>query len=158
MQTFAIRPALLQDREAILQCLATAFAPYRCQYTAQAFSDTVLDAESFAVRFRTMTLFVAELNGEIVGTIGCVATGNEGHIRGMAVVEECQGSGVARSLLGIAEEELRRRGCTCVTLDTTRPLQRAIRFYENHGYAATGRVIDFFGMPLYEYAKPLHDD
>jgi hypothetical protein len=42
-----------------------------------------------------------------------------------------------------------------VTLDTTWPLQRAIRFYERQGYAATGRETDFFGMPLYEYAKPL---
>jgi ribosomal protein S18 acetylase RimI-like enzyme len=42
-----------------------------------------------------------------------------------------------------------------VTLDTTRPLQRAIRFYERHGYRQTGRVSDFYGMELIEYAKEL---
>jgi len=42
-----------------------------------------------------------------------------------------------------------------VTLDTTRPLERAIRFYERCGYRATGVVRDFFGMPLFEYAKDL---
>ena len=31
----------------------------------------------------------------------------------------------------------------------------AIRFYERNGYVASGRVGDFFGMPLYEYLKPL---
>ena len=35
------------------------------------------------------------------------------------------------------------------------PLQRAIRFYERNGYRPSGRVADFFGMPLFEYVKPL---
>jgi len=45
-----------------------------------------------------------------------------------------------------------------VTLDTTAPLAHAIHFYEINGYSATGRIGDFFGMPLYEYAKPLSTD
>jgi ribosomal protein S18 acetylase RimI-like enzyme len=73
----------------------------------------------------------------------------------MAVLPECQGKGVAEALLRAAEDELRRRGCTCITLDTTAPLQRAIRFYERHGYRASGKVGDHFGMPLYEYVKGL---
>lgn len=28
-----------------------------------------------------------------------------------------------------------------------------VRFYEKHGFAASGRVADFFGMPLFEYTK-----
>ena len=40
-------------------------------------------------------------------------------------------------------------------VDTTEPLQRAIRFYTRHGYSATGIVRDFFGMPLFEYEKLL---
>lgn len=102
-----------------------------------------------------MTLFVAASDKGIVGTIGCSVHGEEGHLRGMAVVPDWQGSGVASSLLRAAEDELGRRGCTRVTLDTTEPLQRAIAFYTRHGYRATGHVVDFFGMPLYEYAKPL---
>ena len=42
-----------------------------------------------------------------------------------------------------------------VTLDTTEPLQKAMRFYTKHGYAPSGRVADFFGMPLHEYVKPI---
>jgi hypothetical protein len=42
-----------------------------------------------------------------------------------------------------------------VTLDTTAPLVRAIRFYERHGYVRSGAVTDFFGMPLYEFRKGL---
>jgi GNAT superfamily N-acetyltransferase len=66
-----------------------------------------------------------------------------------------QGRGVAGELLIAAEEELRAEGCTRVTLDTTTPLVRARRFYEKHGYATSGRVTDFFGMPLVEYEKYL---
>jgi GNAT superfamily N-acetyltransferase len=104
-----------------------------------------------------MSIFVAVNDaGEIIGTIGCNVMGKgEGHLRGMAVLPTWQGAGVADELLQCAESELRRRGCERVTLDTTAPLKRAARFYEKHGYGATGKVADFFGMPLYEYAKPL---
>lgn len=85
------------------------------------------------------------------------SNGAEGHLRGVAVSPEWQGSGVATALLRAAENELRTNGCTFVTLDTTAPLKRATRFYEKHGFSASGRVSDFFGMPLYEYAKPLSD-
>jgi GNAT superfamily N-acetyltransferase len=68
---------------------------------------------------------------------------------------EWQGSGVAAQLLAAAESVLATRGCRRVTLDTTAPLARAIAFYGRHGYAPTGRAQDFFGMPLYEYAKEL---
>ena len=51
--------------------------------------------------------------------------------------------------------DLRERACARVTLDTTAPLDRAIHFYESHGFRATGSVNDFFGMPLYELARDL---
>src|SRR5207248_9637554 len=79
---------------------------------------------------------------------------SEGHIRGMAVHPDWQGQrGVAHSLLAAAEEHLRAAGCKRASLDTTAPLERDIRFYTNHGYRASGKVGDFFGMPLYEYVK-----
>ena len=105
----------------------------------------------------SMFIFVAvDRDGSICGTIGCNLAGDgEGHLRGMAVLPEQQGKGLAEALLERAESQLLECGCARVTLDTTAPLERAIRFYEKHGYRATGRVTDFFGMPLYEYAKNL---
>jgi hypothetical protein len=44
-----------------------------------------------------------------------------------------------------------------VTLDTTAPLVRAIRFYERNGYARSGAVSNFYGMQLYEYRKVLRE-
>ncbi len=102
-----------------------------------------------------MTVIVAEVDSaRIIGTVAYhVAGAGEGHLRGMAVIPEFQGRGVACRLLSAAEETLRQEGCSRITLDTTIPLQRAIRFYVSNGYRATGIVKDYFGMPLYEYAK-----
>jgi GNAT superfamily N-acetyltransferase len=102
-----------------------------------------------------MCLFVAVSDEEIVGTIGCMVSESEGHLRGMAVLPDWQGTGVALALLQSAEVELKKNGCGYVTLDTTAPLMRAVRFYAKNGYSASGRVADFFGMPLYEYRKLL---
>jgi GNAT superfamily N-acetyltransferase len=151
-----IRRAMLDDAAAVLHCLAVAFEPYRYQYSRQGYEDTTLTAETICVRMRSMEVLVAEANGLVVGTIATSVVSPEvGHLRGMAVLPEWQGRDIAGQLLSFAESHLRDRGCTRITRDTTQPLQRAIRFYEKHGYRSTGKVGDFFGMPLYEYAKQL---
>lgn len=155
-RVFHIRAAQPSDAEEIAACLSVAFASYREQYTREAYADTVLSPDGVLRRLEEMLLFVAVSDGQVVGTIGCKARGKEGHLRGMAVLQEWQGTGVASALLHAAEEELRKRGSSFITLDTTEPLVRAVRFYQRHGYAASGRVTSFFGMPLYEYRKGLH--
>jgi ribosomal protein S18 acetylase RimI-like enzyme len=150
-----VRRATMDDASGILACLNEAFAPYRAQYTPAAYADTVPTPESLRKRFGTMTLFVA-IAQSVIGTIGAeVLGGGTGHLRGMAVVPAYQGRGVADALLDAALADLRERACARVTLDTTAPLDRAIHFYESHGFRATGRVNDFFGMPLYELARDL---
>jgi ribosomal protein S18 acetylase RimI-like enzyme len=154
-----IRPATLRDSAAILACLREAFERYRDAYTSAAFADTVLTPESLATRFTTMKILVAVApDGSILGTIATGSDGDEGHLRGMAVRPAAQGQGVAQQLLESAESLLRSFSCRHVTLDTTAPLARAIAFYRSHGYESTGRVRDFYGMPLYEFARNLITD
>jgi ribosomal protein S18 acetylase RimI-like enzyme len=156
-----IRTAAAADASAVLHCLHTAFAPYREQYSPLAFADTVLTPETLLERMKTMSILVAVLDEiTIVGTVACHVleadtTSKDGHIRGMAVLPSYHGNGVAELLLRTAESELRRAGCTRILLDTTAPLERAIRFYEKNGFRRSGIVRDFFGMPLYEYVKDL---
>ena len=151
-----VRAASIDDGDAIIACLNAAFQPYRSQYTPEAFADTVVARAAMERRLQTMTVFVAEANADVVGTLCSeVATSGVGHLRGMAVLPAWQGQGVAIALLAAAERDLAARGCTRVTLDTTLPLGRAIAFYARNGYAPTSRMQDFFGMPLYEYAKEL---
>jgi ribosomal protein S18 acetylase RimI-like enzyme len=104
-----------------------------------------------------MCIFVATTSaGVVVGTVACYVVGpEEGHIRGMAVRPAWHGVDVAGKLIRSVETELRDRGCTRISLDATLPLERAMRFYEKHGFRRTGRVTDFFGMEMVEYVKPL---
>jgi len=155
--SFTVRRAEAADTSGILACLKQAFEPFRASYTPAAFADTILDPESLQQRFTNMTVLVAVSRSDIiVGTIACgVIERGEGHIRGMAVLPDYQGAGIADALLGTAERELRLRKCSRMTLDTTQPLLRAIRFYQRNGFRPSGRISDFFGMPLFEYVKNL---
>jgi len=156
MADFTIRRAEQRDAQAILHCLRTAFAPFQHLYTPEGYRDTVLTEQTVFDRLAKMTLFVAEANGEVVGTIGCnLVNAEEGHIRGMAVLPELQGQQVAQQLLDAVLRELSAARCARVTLDTTAPLQRAMRFYEKNGFVQSGKVGDHFGMPLYEYVRVL---
>ena len=123
---FSIREATADDVPGILACLAAAFEPYRPRYTLQAFADTVL-----------------------------MDAGVRGHLRGMAVLPDWRGSGLAAALMSAVEEALRRKACRRMTLNSVAPLERAIAFYERRGFGRTGRVTDLFGMPLVEFAMPL---
>ena len=151
----SIREATAEDSHCVLGCLSAAFEEYRHHYTASAFADTVLTAETIVKRFQQMTVYVAvEESGEIVGTIACgVVNAEEGHIRGMAVHPTLQGTGIASRLLKRAESYFQERHCKRITLDTTAPLKRAIRVYERAGFRSTGRIHNFLGMPLHEYDK-----
>lgn len=150
-----VRRAEMHDAEAVRACLATAFAPYRPQYTRGAYADTVPNAEAIRVRLSEMQVFIAVGEGNVVGTIAVARIGVEAHLRGMAVTPQWQGTQVAAKLLETAVAEARRCGCRFVTLDTTEPLQRAIHFYRKHGFEPTGRVTDFFGMLLHQYIRTL---
>lgn len=155
MAEVEIRQAKEDDSESLLGCLSAAFAPYRDQYTPAAYADTVLDESALRHRMRTMHVLVAIADGEVVGTVGAAIHDDRGHLRGMAILPQLRGSGVAAQLLTAIEEWLRMQGCARLLLNTTRPLQAAMKFYEKHGYVRTGRISDFFGMDLIEYEKSL---
>lgn len=153
--SFLIRRATEQDTSAVLECLRAAFEPYRLSYSAEAFRDTVPAPDAFRHRLASMIVLVAvEPTAGVVGTVaGSRLETADGHLRGMAIAPTWQGSGVADDLLAAIESELLALGCARITLDTTEPLHKAIQFYRKHGYESSGRVTDFFGMPLHEYVK-----
>lgn len=155
---FFIRSANAEDSAAILRCLGSAFEPYRASYTPGAWLDTVLTPEALEQRLTSMEVLVAVSPQEgIVGTLALGVNGSDGHLRGMAILPAWQGRGVSSALLLAAEAELASQKCSRITLDTTEPLERAMRFYEKHGYRRSGKVTDFFGMRLHEFLKELRD-
>ncbi len=154
-----IRPASDNDEDstAILRCLAAAFESYRKHYSPSAFADSTLTNETVRLRLKQMHVLVATVSGNVVGTIGAAWHPEiaEAHLRGMAVLPEWHGQSIAAKLLTAIEAWLLSRGCKRITLDTTLPLEAAMRFYEKHGYHRSGKIGDFFGMPLIEYEKNL---
>jgi len=149
-----IRPATLADAAAIASCLAEVFECYRDAYSLAAFGDTVPNRDGIALRIQHMRVLIAAIDSKkIVGTVSATINSDHGHLRGMAVLPEFQGSGIALKLLAEIEHWLRSQGCRGVTLDTTEPLTVAMKFYERHGYRRSGKITDFFGMPLIEYLK-----
>jgi GNAT superfamily N-acetyltransferase len=145
-------------RTALQTSPGEAFEEFRERYTPEGFLDTLLTSKTLEKRrLETMSVFMAVHSREqVAGTIAWNVVGlEEGHLRGMAVLPLMRGSGIASQLLSRAESELQQRKCTRVTLDTTEPLLRAMRFCEKHGYRRSGKTKDFFGMPLIEYQKTL---
>ena len=153
----SIRKAKGEDSPGILACLREAFQEFRERYTREGFLETVLTPMTLGERLEAMSVFVAVNSREqVVGTIASsVVSLAEGHLRGMAVLPSMRGTGIAAQLLSRAEAELAQFRCARVTLDTTEPLLRAMRFYEKHGYRRSGKTKDFFGMLLIEYQKTL---
>ena len=84
------------------------------------------------------TLFVARLDGTIVGTLTLAAfripTGARAWIEDVVVDESARGHGVGEALNLAALAEARRRGCVTVDL-TSRPSREAAnRLYERLGF------------------------
>ena len=57
------------------------------------------------------------------------------------VPESLRGRGLARRLIGMAEDEARRRGCHAAWLDTLNP--EALRLYQRLGYGEFGALDDY---------------
>jgi GNAT superfamily N-acetyltransferase len=141
----------------ILECLRSAFEQYRPRYTARAFMATVLTEPMAQRRVRSMTVFVAvSPKGRIVGTVAVKrASTGHAHLRGMAVLPEYQGKGIASALLGAAIRQARSAGQLYVTLETTEPLRRATRFYLSRGFRRTGRYRSWGGMKLIGFERAI---
>jgi ribosomal protein S18 acetylase RimI-like enzyme len=84
--------------------------------------------------------FVAEVDGEIVGTVMGGYDGHRGWIYSVAVSPSHRRVGIGARLMRRVERELRARGCPKVNLQVHGGNTGAVSFYESLGYAAEDRV------------------
>jgi GNAT superfamily N-acetyltransferase len=153
--TCLIRPPSEADQAGVLRCMAVAFESYRNDYTAPAFARTVLDPAGYTERLQAMHVLVTVSESTVAGAISSACNGKEGRLRGRATLPEWEHSGITAPLLSTMEAWLKDQGCRRITLGATRPWKAAIRFYEKAGYSHAGKVTDFHGMRLLDYAKEL---
>lgn len=114
-------------------------------YRAGGFTDDeyAVELRDAGRRIETACVFVAELEGRIVGsvTVGWPGTPSaelcrdgEIEVRMLAVAEDARGRGVAERLMDAVEDFGRSRGARGVVLSTEPLMRAAHRLYERRGY------------------------
>ena len=81
---------------------------------------------------------LVEIDGEITGYAGLIATRHEADIQTLAVRQDRQGAGIGARLLTELLTETRRRGVGEVVLEVRADNQPAQRLYRRFGFAQVG--------------------
>lgn len=98
--------------------------------------------------FDDAAVFVAELGGELVGTVSLWIrprlnwTSPEAWIPDLYVAPGNRRRGLARALLDACAREARRRRCHRLVLESGHKRTEAHRLYESYGFADLGRVYE----------------
>ncbi len=85
-------------------------------------------------------LFVAEEEGEIVGTVMAGYDGHRGWLYSVAVSPECQRQGCGRKLVEHALQALKQLGCCKVNLQVRSDNEKVVAFYRQLGFAVEERI------------------
>lgn len=134
MSGFAIRRAETDDAETISALILEAFEPFRDKYTPDAFEYTAVKAEKVRQRFAEGPMWIAEVDGQPVGTVSGLPEEERFYIRSMAVRPSVQRGGIGQRLLETLEEFARGAGFKKLYLYTTFVLPGAKRLYEKNGF------------------------
>jgi ribosomal protein S18 acetylase RimI-like enzyme len=90
--------------------------------------------------FERDLLFVAAVEGVVLGTIMGGYDGHRGWVYSVAVRPEHRRAGIGTALVGRLEQALAERGCLKVNLQVRTSNSAVVEFYERLGYAVEERV------------------
>lgn len=150
-----LRLAVPGDEETIASLIFDAFVPFRDQYTPDAFAYTSASVETVRGRFDEGPMWIAEVDGEAVGTVSGLPEEERFYIRSMAVKPSAQGKRVGQKLLDVLEEYARAAGFEKLYLYTTFVLPAARPLYEKNGFYIVRETPpeEWFGMGGIEMEK-----
>jgi ribosomal protein S18 acetylase RimI-like enzyme len=142
--TILIRQAIEADYPFIFS-LSTRLAmvaqlPGRGEAELQAFQDRHMEAAFGKPGDGAVTLVAAMPSGPVLGFIHLhqapdpVTDEPAGYVSMLAVVPGAEGQGIARQLMGCAEDWAREHGFRCLSLDVFASNERGRRFYDLLGY------------------------
>jgi N-acetylglutamate synthase-like GNAT family acetyltransferase len=129
-----IRRAEPGDEETIAALILEAFAPFRDKYTADAFEYTAAKADKIRERFDEGPMWIAEIDGQPVGTVSGLPEEERFYIRSMAIKPSAQRGGIGQRLLEVLETFARDAEFEKLYLYTTFVLPGAKRLYEKNGF------------------------
>jgi N-acetylglutamate synthase-like GNAT family acetyltransferase len=150
-----IRLAVVDDSEAIAEVLFAAFSPYRENYTAEAFEVVTPKPAEIEERFAEGPIWIAELDGDVVGTVSLTTEPEGLYIRSMAVRPDEQGLGIGHKLLDALNEYVLTSDVRRVFLYTTYFVPGAKELYEKHGFkwVRDTTAHEWYGTPGLEMDK-----
>jgi predicted N-acetyltransferase YhbS len=143
-----VRLAQARDDEAVGELLVRAFVEkYAVKLPEVIVSDgRKADLRAVAAKRALATVWVAEVEGRVVGTVALWAPGAPGSeawlpnavdLRHLAVDASVRGQGVSGQLLDVAEARARELGARHVCLHVRRGAQGVQRLYASRGYVRT---------------------
>lgn len=152
-----VRLAELDDAAAISQVISEAFGRLREYYTPEAFEVVASPPDEIVSRFDEGPQWVAEIDGEIVGTVSVTVENGDLYVRSMAVAPQAQGRGVAHKLVDAIDEYAAGTEHKRIFLYTTYFTPGAKELYEKHGYAwvRDTPAEEWYGVPGLEMDKKI---
>jgi ribosomal protein S18 acetylase RimI-like enzyme len=128
-----IRPCRLEDVEAVLKLWQQAGA-------TPGITDTADDLRR-AVTASSASVLVAEVEGQVIGSIIGTFDGWRGNIYRLAVHPDCRRQGVARALVAEVEKRLAQQGARRITALVEKDHSWAMAFWEAVGYPVDERIV-----------------
>lgn len=152
-----IRFAVENDADAISAILLEAFSTFKSDYTPGSFAIVTPGADEIVRRFDEGPMWVAEKDGEIVGTVSVLPEPEWLYIRSMAVSPKAQGLGISHRLLDAVEQYAIENGFDRLFLYTTRFSTGAIELYAKHGFLRGRETTaeEWYGTPGLAMEKKL---
>jgi ribosomal protein S18 acetylase RimI-like enzyme len=129
-----LRLATPDDSDTVADLIYEAFAPFESEYTAGAWEYTTPKADAIRPRFEEGPVWIAEMDGEAVGTVSGMRDGDRFYIRSMAIKPTAQRNGIGQKLLDALERYAREQRFEKLYLYTTYVLPGAQRLYEKNGF------------------------
>jgi GNAT superfamily N-acetyltransferase len=130
-----VREVEAADVTEVVALVRDVLAEFGLQFGEGSPTDAELAALPASYRARGGAFWVALAEGAIVGTCGVFPVAPATfELRKMYLRPATRGLGVGRALLETAVAWTRAQGGERLVLDTTEQMQRAIAFYESHGF------------------------
>ena len=133
-----IREASQIDAQAARECVTAAFELY-VERIGKPPAPMLLD---FAAEIEKKHVWLAEVNGKVMGVLVQYETEKGFYIDTVAVDPHDQGTGVGKELLQFAEQEAVRRGYNSLYLCTNIKMTENQLFYPRIGYVEYDRKLD----------------
>ena len=150
-----LRLATVEDSQTVADLIFEAFSPFRSEYTDGAFEYTTPKVDAIRPRFAEGPIWIAELNGEPVGTVSGLPEDGRFYIRSMAIKPSAQRGGIGQKLVDAFESYARDKGFEKIFLYTTYVLPGAKHLYEKNGFYVLRETPpeEWFGMAGLEMEK-----